>query len=360
MVRNHAVMRLALPLAVAAGLGLGAAMPAMQAATCNPLAPQQALAAAATGYADGTYTAEGKGIGGKVPVTVTVSGGVIIDVTVGDNSETQGIGSKAIEQLPALIVEANGTEGVDAVSGASVTSKAIFTAVEDCLEQAGTVETSSSDSNTSSDTSEELNATTSLSISQMSLDELIELREEIDARIDELQAASADDSSAASTNETGIWEVKYYVDDFQEPTDDGYVRSETITGTFSNSATTNSECDFVLVVDDWSITLFAYEYGWSQVQGTFGDTSYTVKIRTGNGDEFTASASLDKGDDRIYIGLFDSETREKILSALQEGGKISFLLTESDAYGVADSYLFTIDDASGFSAAYNQLYGETA
>ena len=93
-------------------------------------------AAAAGSYKDGEYTAEGKGIGGKVPVTVTVKDGKISDVTVGDNSETQGIGSKAIEQLPALIVEANGTEGVDAVSGASVTSKAIFTAVEDCLEQA--------------------------------------------------------------------------------------------------------------------------------------------------------------------------------------------------------------------------------
>ena len=93
-------------------------------------------AAAAGSYKDGEYTAEGKGIGGKVPVTVTVKDGKISDVTVGDNSETQGIGSKAIEQLPALIVEANGTEGVDAVSGASVTSKAIFTAVEDCLTQA--------------------------------------------------------------------------------------------------------------------------------------------------------------------------------------------------------------------------------
>ena len=87
-------------------------------------------------YADGEYAAEGKGIGGKVPVTVTVKGGKIAEVTVGDNSETQGIGSKAIEQLPEAIVAANGTEGVDAVSGATVTSKAIFTAVEDCLEQA--------------------------------------------------------------------------------------------------------------------------------------------------------------------------------------------------------------------------------
>ena len=91
---------------------------------------------AAEGYADGDYTAEGKGIGGKVPVTVTVKDSKIATVTVGDNSETQGIGSKAIEQLPAKIVEANGLEGVDAVSGATVTSKAIFTAVNSCLKQA--------------------------------------------------------------------------------------------------------------------------------------------------------------------------------------------------------------------------------
>ena len=92
-------------------------------------------------YKDGSYTAEGKGIGGKVPVTVEIKDGKIATVTVGDNSETEGIGSKAIEQLPSAIVAANGTEGVDAVSGASVTSKAIFTAVEDCLAQAKLVST---------------------------------------------------------------------------------------------------------------------------------------------------------------------------------------------------------------------------
>ena len=95
-----------------------------------------APAAEAAALKDGTYTAEGKGIGGKVPVTVTVKDGKVSEVKVGGNSETQGIGSKAIEQLPAKIVEANGLEGVDAVSGATVTSKAIFTAVEDCLSQA--------------------------------------------------------------------------------------------------------------------------------------------------------------------------------------------------------------------------------
>ena len=85
---------------------------------------------------DGTYGAEGKGIGGKVPVTVTVEGGKVASVTVGENSETQGIGSRAVDQLPEAIMAANGTAGVDGVSGATITSKAIFSAVEDCLAQA--------------------------------------------------------------------------------------------------------------------------------------------------------------------------------------------------------------------------------
>ena len=85
---------------------------------------------------DGAYTGAGKGIGGTVPVTVTIEGGKITAVEVGENAETENIGSKAIAQLPAKIVEANGIEGVDGVSGASVTSKAIFTAVQDALAQA--------------------------------------------------------------------------------------------------------------------------------------------------------------------------------------------------------------------------------
>ena len=92
--------------------------------------------AAAATLKDGEYKASSKGIGGDVPVTVTVKDGKIAKVEVGDNSETDGIGSKAIEQLPDAIVKANGTEGVDAVSGASVTSKAIFDAVNDCMDQA--------------------------------------------------------------------------------------------------------------------------------------------------------------------------------------------------------------------------------
>ena len=57
-------------------------------------------------------------------------------VEVGDNSETDAIGTKAISEPPSAIVAANGTDGVDAVSGATVTSKAILSAVNASLEGA--------------------------------------------------------------------------------------------------------------------------------------------------------------------------------------------------------------------------------
>ena len=87
-------------------------------------------------YTDGTYEGVGYGMGEEVPVTVTVSGGKIASVEVGDNQETAGIGDKAIDTLPDEIVAANGVNGLDCVSGATETSLAIMNAVVEALEQA--------------------------------------------------------------------------------------------------------------------------------------------------------------------------------------------------------------------------------
>jgi hypothetical protein len=76
-----------------------------------------------------TLTGTAKGFGGDVTVTVTVEGGKITKVEAVGPSETQGIGTPALEQLPALIVAA-GNAQVDVIAGATYTSKAILKAVE--------------------------------------------------------------------------------------------------------------------------------------------------------------------------------------------------------------------------------------
>ncbi len=77
-------------------------------------------------------TGESQGYGGVLRVTIRMNGSDITDVTVTEHSETQGVGTRAIDALPDAIVEAD-TPEVDHVSGATVTSKAIIEAVRQAI-----------------------------------------------------------------------------------------------------------------------------------------------------------------------------------------------------------------------------------
>lgn len=80
-----------------------------------------------------TLTGKAKGFGGELTVTVTTDGDKITAVTVDVHSETPNIGTKAIDELPAKIVEANSAD-VDTVASATVTSNAIIAAVKNAID----------------------------------------------------------------------------------------------------------------------------------------------------------------------------------------------------------------------------------
>ena len=82
------------------------------------------------------YTGEGKGFMGAIKVAVTLNGTKIEKVEVTENSETPGIGSPAVEKIPAKIVEAQSTQ-VDAITGATFASNGIIDAVNAALKSAG-------------------------------------------------------------------------------------------------------------------------------------------------------------------------------------------------------------------------------
>lgn len=94
------------------------------------------LAAASAEYAPGTYTGVGTGNNGEVKVDVEFSADAIVSITVTEHVETPGVGDMAIAQLPDKIIEAQALD-VDVVTGASMTSGAILTAVADAVTQAG-------------------------------------------------------------------------------------------------------------------------------------------------------------------------------------------------------------------------------
>lgn len=122
--------------AAAAAVGAMGAMTASAEEAVNANAAPSAEAGTAA-LKDGTYTATAKGFGGDVTVTLTVKGGKLTELTVDCPNETPERGGKAAETLQQAIVEAGGTTGVDAYASATTTSKAIFTATDDALAQAG-------------------------------------------------------------------------------------------------------------------------------------------------------------------------------------------------------------------------------
>ena len=95
------------------------------------------LALAVPAYAEqATATGTGKGIDGDVIVEVTADENTIYSIVVTQQNETPGIGSVAVEKLPGAMVAANTIE-VDGITGATVTTTAIKTAVAEALTSLG-------------------------------------------------------------------------------------------------------------------------------------------------------------------------------------------------------------------------------
>ena len=87
-------------------------------------------------FKDGTYEGVSmKGMHGELKVEVKVKSGKISAVTVTSHKETEGIGTAAIDQLPAKIIDKQSVE-VDAISGATITSVAVLEAVAGALDKA--------------------------------------------------------------------------------------------------------------------------------------------------------------------------------------------------------------------------------
>lgn len=85
-------------------------------------------------YTPGTYKATAKGIG-TVLVTMTFSESAITDVVLDVSGETENYGQAAAEELRAALMEKQSAE-IDAVSGATLTSKAVMEAAGKCIQQA--------------------------------------------------------------------------------------------------------------------------------------------------------------------------------------------------------------------------------
>ena len=156
----------------------------------------------------------------------------------------------------------------------------------------------------------------------------------------------------------GVWSAGYYVDDFDQPTDQGFVWNETyFLGSFSNSATSDSILAVQVLVDTTpSVTFFLYEYGTNLVKNSsvnYVDT-YTITMRTPDGTDHSLTGTMYCGGDRIFI---DDAYYQTVIDALKSEGTISFFIVNDDR--TTTNYLFSLE-ASNFATEYDALMGGTA
>ncbi len=141
------------------------------------------------------------------------------------------------------------------------------------------------------------------------------------------------------------WTEEHYVDDFNDPTDETYLRGRFV-GTFSNSASSGSRLDVYLYFDKvfsgatneyFKIRLF--EYGDDLVEFNIPEKKdILVKIKA---DGAVYEAHPDKLSEKdIYISR-SSSIFDPIISALNSEKEVQVVITES-RYATS-TYRFTID-----------------
>lgn len=87
-------------------------------------------------YMAGTYEGKAAGRNGDITVSVTVSDSAIESIEITDHMETEGICATPFAQIPEAIIE-NQSLAIDSVSGATLSSEGLLTAVEQALTAAG-------------------------------------------------------------------------------------------------------------------------------------------------------------------------------------------------------------------------------
>lgn len=164
---------------------------------------------------------------------------------------------------------------------------------------------------------------------------------------------------------TGMWVIRHFVDKFGEKTKEKYITNKSsIYGTFSNSATQNSNLRVDLMIskaynfkeNGYDIAIQMYEYAGNNPIKDGG--SYEVFVQGKNGKRYSLSGS-NYNSDRLTISSYSFNYKKpdnKILNeVLLKGGKIRFVIKEDNEYGTSSEYHFVINNADWYEHALQLL-----
>jgi len=156
----------------------------------------------------------------------------------------------------------------------------------------------------------------------------------------------------ANINNQGMWRISYYVDDFGEPTNQGYItNASTLRGTFSNTATQDSDLDVRFLISNSSdISIKLFEYAGNNPVKAYSSESYKVLVQDKDGKRYNLTAT--NYSDRLS---FDKTSSRTVHNILLKGGTVKFKIIESDT--PTTEYEFTVQKADYYDNTY-RIYRE--
>lgn len=192
--------------------------------------------------------------------------------------------------------------------------------------------------------------------------------EETDPEEDTQPEETTEDSGSLADPgwESTVWEIKYFTDDFGDPTEDTYLVSHAY-GTFSNSVTTDSDLEVVVFfnpacADDDYISSFVfrlYEYETTKAV-YYSDEELSIKIKVGDTVyEQELYGTAPSGDLYIFNGAgwpLEAPCYMPMYEALVKGEDVRCIIKIG-----SDTYSFTLrgEDFADQANAMLALYGYT-
>ena len=156
--------------------------------------------------------------------------------------------------------------------------------------------------------------------------EVVNLVKDLIGSVGNSSGYSSNNSASSKTTygqSTATWLLKYYVDEYEDYTNEPYLWAE-FSGKMSNSVVTGRESDFVFLIDDY-VYLKIWEYGTYQVKKQ--GQHYNISLKDGNGQEYNFTGYMSS--DRIRVDNYGSEL---IINSLKLGLPIKMVITEDTSY----------------------------
>ena len=167
------------------------------------------------------------------------------------------------------------------------------------------------------------------------------------------------DKKETENSSLEFWKIKYFVNQYNEPTDVGYItNTNLIIGKFSTSKILNNALKVKIMIKERAVGIKLYENEQKlSVKGNKQDPiEYDIKVKRNDENIDFIFRGINETDLVVVGNIISSSHQDTLIHYLKMGGKFDFYL-ETKNQSKNNSYEFRINDESphDFINAFNKL-----